>query len=237
MKLHVLSSSSRGNCYVLENGASALILEAGVPFLEVKKCLNFNTSIIDGVLVTHSHKDHSKYIKQYVDAGIPVVSHNGVIGATHTIKPKSWSVLQTWSIMALEVEHDVLCYSYIMKHNEMGLLAFITDTASFGYNITGINHLMIEANYDTEILDERAMNGGIHIKVRNRVVESHMSLAKCKETISYLDLSRCNNIILLHLSSGNSDAVKFRNEIQSQTGCPVKIAEKGLVVSVDREVF
>ena len=42
MKLKVLGSSSAGNCYILESDTEALIIEAGLPFMEVKKALNFN---------------------------------------------------------------------------------------------------------------------------------------------------------------------------------------------------
>ncbi len=55
MRLIVLGSSSSGNCYILENENEALILEAGIPFLEVKKKLDFNIMKIVGVLVSHSH--------------------------------------------------------------------------------------------------------------------------------------------------------------------------------------
>lgn len=37
MELKVLGSSSNGNCYILDNGKEALILEAGVRFQEVKR--------------------------------------------------------------------------------------------------------------------------------------------------------------------------------------------------------
>ena len=72
MKLRVLGSGSSGNCYILENEAEALIIEAGVPFMEVKKILNFNVRKIVGVVVSHSHGDHAKYISEYEKAGIPV---------------------------------------------------------------------------------------------------------------------------------------------------------------------
>ena len=62
MKLRVLGSGSSGNCYVLENETEALIIEAGIPFMEVKKILNFNVRKIAGVVVSHSHGDHAKYI-------------------------------------------------------------------------------------------------------------------------------------------------------------------------------
>ena len=34
MRLKVLGSGSSGNCYILENDNEALIIEAGLPFME-----------------------------------------------------------------------------------------------------------------------------------------------------------------------------------------------------------
>ena len=42
MKLKVLGSGSSGNCYLLESDTECLILEAGLPFMEVKKALNLS---------------------------------------------------------------------------------------------------------------------------------------------------------------------------------------------------
>lgn len=72
MKLKVLGSGSSGNCYILENDEEALIIEAGLPFMEVKKSLNFNVMKIKAVITTHIHSDHHQYFFQYVRAGIPV---------------------------------------------------------------------------------------------------------------------------------------------------------------------
>lgn len=55
MKLKVLGSGSSGNCYILENDAEALIIEAGLPFMEVKKVLNFNVRKVQGVVISHEH--------------------------------------------------------------------------------------------------------------------------------------------------------------------------------------
>lgn len=55
MKLKVLGSGSSGNCYILENDTEALIIEAGVPFMEVKKALNFDIRKIQGVVISHEH--------------------------------------------------------------------------------------------------------------------------------------------------------------------------------------
>lgn len=53
MKLKIIGSGSSGNCYILESDTEALIIEAGLPFLEVKKALNFNVRKIVGVVASH----------------------------------------------------------------------------------------------------------------------------------------------------------------------------------------
>ena len=68
MKLKVLGSGSSGNCYILENDNEALIIEAGLPFMKVKKALNFNVMKIKAVLITHIHSDHHFYWFQYARA-------------------------------------------------------------------------------------------------------------------------------------------------------------------------
>lgn len=53
--MRCLSSSSSGNCYLLESKTECLVLEAGISFKEAKKALNFNISKVKGVLVSHEH--------------------------------------------------------------------------------------------------------------------------------------------------------------------------------------
>jgi hypothetical protein len=45
-----------------------------------------------------------------------------------------------------------------------------------------------------------------------------------KEFFKVNDLSKVQEIYLLHLSSGNSDAVRFKREFAELTGKPVYIA-------------
>ena len=69
MRLRCLGSSSLGNCYLLENDRECLVLEAGLPMKEVKKALDFDISKIVGVLITHEHGDHAKYIRNIREPG------------------------------------------------------------------------------------------------------------------------------------------------------------------------
>lgn len=55
MKLICCGSGSSGNTYLIKTNTETLVLDAGVPFKEVKIALGFNISQISGVVVTHEH--------------------------------------------------------------------------------------------------------------------------------------------------------------------------------------
>lgn len=119
----------------------------------------------------------------------------------------------------------------------MGNMVFMTDTEYSPYRFEKISHFCIEANYDQHILDENVMAGRIPLVARNRVMKSHMSIQTVKELLKENDLSKTRNIILLHLSNGNSNARDFKDEIEAMTGIPVTIADKGIEVNLSLNVF
>ena len=73
--------------------------------------------------------------------------------------------------------------------------------------------------------------------VRDRVIQSHMSLKTCKEFLAANDLTKVNNIVLIHLSDPNSDAKRFINEVEQQTGKNVFVAEKGMIIDINLTPF
>ena len=81
MIVKILGSRSIGNCYLFETANTCLVVEAGISISEVKKALNYNMSKILGCIITHEHKDHSKYIKEYLNCGIKCYTSKGTIDA------------------------------------------------------------------------------------------------------------------------------------------------------------
>lgn len=55
MFMKVVATGSKGNSYIIGNENEVLLLEAGVPFIEVKKALDFKVSNIVGLIVSHGH--------------------------------------------------------------------------------------------------------------------------------------------------------------------------------------
>ncbi|MCK9281322.1 MAG: hypothetical protein M0P71_11920 [Melioribacteraceae bacterium] len=239
MKLKVLGSSSSGNCYILEAKNSALIIECGVKFIEVKKALDFNTSVISGAIVSHLHGDHSKYIYEYANAGIdvyiqgktfPSLENNGIHRRIYPFINDIKFQLFGFNIYPFELKHDVPCSGFIIYNFECGNTLFLTDTHYCPYRFKNLNNIIIEANYDNDMLEENIFEGRIPEIVRNRVINSHMSIETCKNLLKANDLSRVNNIVLIHLSGGNSNAIRFKKEVEDLTGKQVYIAEKNLII-------
>jgi phosphoribosyl 1,2-cyclic phosphodiesterase len=75
-----------------------------------------------------------------------------------------------------------------------------------------------------DILQENVAAGLVPTELKNRLMKSHFSLANVKEFLRANDLSRVQEIWLIHLSDGNSDAARFKREIQELTGKMVYVA-------------
>jgi ribonuclease BN (tRNA processing enzyme) len=218
MKLTVLGSSSSGNGYLLHNGGEALVIEAGIRLLEVKKKLDFQLCTINGCIVTHRHLDHAKYIRQYADAGIDILAPEGAFPGNHYrfhkgIHGKGYK-LGRFRIVPFEVPHDVPCFCYLIDHPDTGRILFLTDTWICEYKFPDLRHIIIEANYSDDILEENILKGIEHPSKRERLLTSHMELKTTKTFLKAQDLLKVQNIVLIHLSERNSDAKRFMAEIQ-----------------------
>jgi len=244
MKLKVLSSSSAGNCYLFYNKHECLIVECGVKMTVLKQALNFDLSKVVGVLVTHEHQDHCCALKDIVAAGLNVYASKGTIEAfrvnshrLHAINGKTIK-LGNFKIKSFDAVHDCAePVNYLIEHPEIGRMVFITDSYYCAYTFPGLNNILIEANFSKDILDKRMREGASPEFLRNRVLQSHMSLETCKDFLKANDLTQVNNIVLIHLSDGNSNAAVFKQEIKDLTCKNIHIADRGMEIEFDKTPF
>jgi len=241
MDLKVLGSSSSGNCYILDNGNEALIIEAGIRFQEVKKALGFNLRKVVGCLITHQHNDHAKYIKAMVDSGFYTLALPEVWAAKELngsraihVKPGKGYKLGGFRVMPFNACHDVPCVGYLIDHASCGKLMFLTDSFMCEYSFNGLNTVMVECNYSDRKLIEAIKLGRTLPSQRERLMTSHMELNTCLEFLSANDLTNVTNIVLLHLSENNSDEPHFISEVERATGKVVYAARPGLEINIDR---
>lgn len=231
IEVTALASSSKGNCYRVTDGHTPLLLECGINYREIQKGLNFQMSEVAACLVTHEHGDHCKAIKDVLKAGIDCYMSEGTAGAInvqhHRIKKvqaKQQFQIGTWTILPFDVQHDVSePYGFLLANQVGDKLLFATDTYYIKYKFKGLTHLLVECNYSLEILNENILSGKVPQVMKKRLIRSHFSLENVKEFLKVNDLSKVEEIWLLHLSDSNSNAELFKKEIQQLTGRVVHV--------------
>lgn len=237
MELTVLSSSSAANGYILKSSkGEVLIIEAGVKLAEVKKVLGFKTSGIKGCISSHRHGDHAKYVHDYTRNGINVYGPVDIFILPHhrnrPAQPGKGFTAGGFKVLPFEVAHDVTCFGYLVEHEEMGRLVFMTDTFMSEYTFKGVNHWLVEANYSDEVLEEAIMEGSTHAGVKGRLLQTHMELSTLVNMLKANDMKAARNIVLMHLSDRHSNAEAFVRRLQEETGKPVYVADKGLTIDL-----
>lgn len=244
MKLTVLASSSRGNSYILESAGRKLILDAGVPFHELQKALNFDLSNVVGCLVTHEHQDHSKAIKELTRAGIDCYMSMGTLLMienlrNHRLMPIITGLhfaIDNFVIMPFDTQHDCVQPLGFFIYDEITreTLLYLTDSYYCKYNFIGVNYYLLECNYCKETAKYNVVSGYIPEAFYRRLLESHFELQNVKKFLKASDLSATTKIILCHLSDANSDARRMVQEVSEATGIDTVVADKGLVVELQR---
>lgn len=243
MVLKVIGTGSKGNAYLLENEQEALLIECGVNIKAIKQALKFNLRKLVGCIVTHEHKDHSRSIKEVMAAGVNVSATEGTHSACGTtMHHRAYMMklgreyhLGNFKIRPFHIEHDAAepC-GYLINHPETGNTLFLTDTMFSHFTFKNLHNIIIEANYSHEIARVRLSDMEF---LRNRVMQSHMSLDTCIEFLRKNDLSRVNQICLIHLSDGNSDEKLFKEEVTKATGKTVIVANNGMEIPFGKTPF
>ena len=243
MNLKVIGSGSRGNAYLLENQQEALLIECGVNLMDIKKAVDFNVSKISGCIVTHEHGDHAKSINDVMKAGINVYATKGTFSKTVKVKHHRQNVIPqkgqfqvgNFKVISFPTVHDVEepC-GFLIYHQDCGVTLFLTDTVYSGFTFSGLNNIIIEANYDQEIINDKLADKKF---LRDRIYNSHMSLDTCMEFLEANDLSQVNNIVLIHLSDSNSHEINFGKKVAAITGKTVTVADNGKIINFNKTPF
>lgn len=241
MLLRCCGSGSLGNSYALiaDNG-EILAIEAGCKFLDFKKMIEWKISNVVGCIVSHEHGDHARYIKDFMQSGIPVYTAFETQTALETItgertiaiSPRTARQIGSFSVTPFNVPHDteIECYGYLIKHEEMGQLLFMTDLEYCKYNFSKLNieHIMVEANYDMQFVNRDEPNYEHRLR-------GHMSLDTALKFISTNDNPILLNVVLIHLSDKSGNPALFTEETKKtiEYGANVYVARKGLEVNLN----
>lgn len=224
LKFISLASGSSGNCYYLGADDYGILIDAGIGVRTIKKTLKdydipFETIL--AVFITHDHADHIKSAgilgEKY---GIPVYSteavHAGMnrsYGMTQKISTAKRLVtkeevteVRDFRITPFEVPHDGT--DNVGYYIELGTARFVIAT-DLGYATSTIkeylrraNHIVIEANYDIEMLNYGSYP--YHLKQRILSPTGHLSNRECADLLAEIYHPELQHVFLCHLSRDNN---------------------------------
>jgi len=224
LKFLSLASGSSGNCYYLGTDSYGVLFDAGISIRYLKKVLKDNgigLEQIMAVFITHEHIDHVKSVgclgEKY---GIPVYAtekvHSGICNSSfiedklyisrRIIEKEIAVYIKDFKITAFDVPHDTSeCVGYLVSYKQHKFV-LATDVGHInekvGEYIRIANHLVIETNYDKEML----ITGKYPPFLRERISggNGHLSNTQTAEFLAANFDLHLKNVWLCHLSKDNN---------------------------------
>lgn len=224
MKLASISSGSKGNCILVENKSTSILVDAGISKKRIEEgldCFGKNPENIDGIVITHEHSDHIKglgvFLRKYdipvygTEKTIEYILNSKSLGKMdsdlfNVIRPEHDFSIKDIDLLPLHISHDAVdpvCYRI---EDGSKTCAVVTDLGEYdqrliGY-LKGLNTILVESNHDVGMLQ---MGGyPYHLKQRIWGNKGHLSNESCGRLINDIISDKLEHIILGHLSQENN---------------------------------
>lgn len=238
LTLQVLGSSSKGNCYVLSNNDTSIMLDCGVDPYKILNKIDINK--IDGIVITHCHQDHCKGIKKLKDyVNCKVYSNDETLDILPVLETQKQEVkcgqifdIGSFSLITFHVEHNVKNFGYLIKDNiSHHKLVYITDCGMIpNIQFKDIDTFLIEANYNEDWYKNKE---NLDVKeLRNLSGKGHLSIQETTEFLNDNINYNTKFIILGHISREYKEYGKMGEYLQQ------KLKEKdNLQINQDLKIY
>ncbi len=219
-----LASGSSGNCYYLGTDTYGILIDAGIGIRTIKKALkefHIPMESIRGVFITHDHADHIKAVghlgeKLHIPIYTTTQIHEGINKSycmtekLHTsvryLEKEQPMTLEDFRIESFEVPHDGTDNVGYCIEIDGKVFSFLTDlgeiTDTAAKFICKANYLILEANYDEEML----RMGSYPQYLKERIVSrtGHLSNTVTADFLAENINEHLRYIWLCHLSKDNN---------------------------------
>jgi len=221
MQVKILATGSKGNCYIVSDGNTKVLVDPGISYTKILKRSKFAVMDAEACLISHEHGDHVKGIEMMSKA-VPIVATAKTLetlgkyklGLTKAVKPMVPEMFGTLRVTAFPVVHnavDPVGY-HIKSILTMESLVYVTDSQYLYYTFEGLKALVIECNYDDETLSYNVENGLINENLARNIRQYHQS---ADNVISFLKAHPClEKVWLIHSSENNLNEDKTIERIK-----------------------
>ncbi len=243
MQICTLASSSSGNCTLVREGDTNILIDAGISMRRITCSiheLRLEPSMLTAVLVTHEHSDHicglATMVKKYdVPIYAPKLVAKNMQGAVPALcgRVSPIPVGESFALGGLEVRafhtpHDTQESVGYKITSGRSAFALATDMGHVSEEVLteliGVKAAVLEANHDITMLN----NGPYPNALKKRILSDrgHMSNRLCSRLAGRLFENGAEKLILGHLSrENNTPELAYETVRQELEACGGSLGE------------
>ncbi len=217
MKFKVIASGSKGNCTVIITDQAKIIIDMGISYLTLKKCLEEDSLSLDqftGILITHCHKDHISGLASLLKhTKLKVYIPEKMYDSLKEVLEKDKCIfiddnftIENLNIELIHTSHDApASVGYIIESNNKNIV-YVTDTGyinrKYLIKMKEKDCYIIESNHDEKML----MDGPYPRFLKERVIsdKGHLSNITTSKYLQKIIGKNTKTIVLAHLSETNN---------------------------------
>ncbi len=221
LELCTFASGSSGNCLLVSDGSTRLLVDAGISARRITAALSeldLTPADLSAILITHEHSDHVCGLATLLKkTPIPLYAAGetaralaaalpGAAPLIHILSPGSAMTFGALEVLPFATPHDAACSVGFTVAAGEKRLAVVTD---LGYvpphvlaAVSGADLALVEANYDPDWL----RTGPYPAALKRRIAGDygHLSNEDSGHLVCSLYRSGARQIILGHLSKENN---------------------------------
>jgi phosphoribosyl 1,2-cyclic phosphodiesterase len=220
----VLASGSKGNCFLVKNKDTQILIDAGITFKNYQNCmtkLDLDPYKLDAIFISHEHSDHvggAGVIHRKTNVPIYISQ------PTFTYSQKKIGNINTEPIFFDTGDYvqvkDLIVHPFASSHDAIDScnfivyptdddtkkLAIVTDcgfaTNLLRNNLKKVTTIIIESNHDVQMLKTGPYEWYLKQRILSRT--GHLSNEQTTDLIEEIFNDKIDRIVLAHLSEINN---------------------------------
>ncbi len=230
LRVCLLASGSKGNAIYVEDGETAILVDAGLSGLEIRRRMEaagLDINRLQAIVVSHEHSDHVRGVGVLARRhDLPVyISPGSAKGAAATLgridKLIPFEMGRTFHINGLTIHpfstshdaHDPAGFTIAAHDRKIGIATDLgVATGMVKQHLKSCSLLVLEANHDPRMLIEGPYPWPLKQRIQSR--NGHLSNQDSRDLLGEIKHSGLCHVILAHLSETNNTPEKALSAVE-----------------------
>jgi len=214
-----LASSSSGNCFVIKQGDTLGLIDAGISYKRIANALSelgVTPEKLSFILITHEHKDHISGLKVLLKNSNPSIfvpesiekyfKKEFFLSKIIPLKSREMNEFMGIKFIGFDVNHDSeACFGYRIGLSDK-TIGFVTDIGKPSLTtihfLKNSDYIVMESNYDKKML----MTGKYPHFLKQRIISpyGHLDNEVAVNLLKSVMHKGLKKVMLAHLSTSNN---------------------------------